>query len=297
MNQEPRQYLFVVNPISGDTDKSQLPNQIKQSCGQANVRYSIYETQGEEDAANIGKEIERLKPEAVIACGGDGTVGLVAGQLLDNNIALGIIPLGSANGLATELSISYSPSAELSWLFSGQTRQVDVIRINESLLCLHLSDMGFNARIIEEFEKEEVRGMLGYARSFFHSLKQKESQQYRISGKSLPEAIEVSADMIVIANASSYGTGAVINPGSDLSDGQLELVIFKPIPPRHWPSITFETFFGNIHNSEYVDFLRGSAFEIQCPAGEVLQVDGELIGRQQTVQARVLPGALKLLVP
>lgn len=297
MSQLSGKYLFVINPIAGDTDKSQLPEQIHKTCEKYAVAFDKIETTGEDDQQTIRETIDSFAPDTVVACGGDGTISLVAKLLLNTDITLGIIPLGSANGLASELNITYSPDADIDYLFAGETRAMDSITINGEHLCLHLSDLGFNARLIKDFEEQEGRGMLGYARAFFESLKKKESRQYIIKSDQNKEPKQVEADMLVIANARSYGTGAVINPKGSISDGFMELVIVKPIPPSAWPSITFDTFFGSIEKSEYVQIIKGTSFEITCDEQEVLQVDGELIGKRSKVTAHMQKHALHIIIP
>ena len=58
---------------------------------------------GKNDDISIKYWIEKIKPDRVVAVGGDGTVSLVAKQIVGSGIALGIFPAGSANGMAREL--------------------------------------------------------------------------------------------------------------------------------------------------------------------------------------------------
>src|SRR6187399_880871 len=95
--------LFVINPASGNK-KLNYETEIKKymAVHDYNVEYFIMPLQCQPDL--IKKQIENYQPDRVVACGGDGTIKLVAESLLKTNIPLGIIPAGSANGMAKELA-------------------------------------------------------------------------------------------------------------------------------------------------------------------------------------------------
>jgi len=289
----PQKLLFIVNPKSGNNDKSKLERTIAKACDKNKKEYTLFYTTGENDLDKIKKEQDLYQADTLVACGGDGTVNLVAELLLNSEIQLGIIPLGSANGLAYELKIEEDIDSSLDLIFRGKTISMDVIKINDQHICLHLSDLGFNAKMIKDFEEGGERGMLSYARSFFSSLMDKTTSEFTIEFNG--EKKEVKADMIVMANASSYGTGAVINPGSKLDDGSFELVVFKPIPIRDLLGLTLESFLGDIKNSPYVEIFRVEKVHIHCKEEELLQVDGELKGEKQEINAEILKGALKVI--
>ncbi|WKV13373.1 diacylglycerol kinase family protein [Marivirga harenae] len=290
---QPKKLLFIINPKSGDNDKSYLERQIKSFCAKNNKDYAVFYTTGQNDLEKIKERQSEYKADTLVACGGDGTVNLIAQIVINSEIQLGIIPLGSANGLAYELEIEEGVVESLELILRGKTISMDAIRINEEFICLHLSDLGFNAKMIREFEESGERGMLAYAKAFFSSLVDKKTNEFRIDFNGTQQTIK--AEMIVLANASSYGSGAVINPGSKLDDGTFELVVFKPIPLRDLLSLTLESFLGDIKNSPYVEIYRVEEARIYCHEAELLQVDGELKGDNKEVKAEVLKGAIKVI--
>jgi len=285
--------LFVINPKSGNTDKSNLERQIKSFCNKNSKDFAFFYTSGENDKEKIIEKQLEFQADTLVACGGDGTVNLIAQIILQTEIKLGIIPLGSANGLAHELEIENDVEESLEILRTGTAKNIDVICINDENYCLHLSDLGFNAQMIKDFEKNEERGMFAYAKSFFSSLMDKKAADFVIQFNGTEK--NVKAEMIVLANASSYGSGAVINPGSKLDDGSFELIIFKPMPLRDLLSLTLESFLGDIKNSPYVEIYKVETLRIYCEKAELLQIDGELKGEHKEVKAEVLKGALKII--
>jgi diacylglycerol kinase (ATP) len=97
--------LLVVNPISGAIDKADLIKEIKKEVIKREASLFVYETSGNQDVVNLNKKIKELKPSRIIVAGGDGTIKLVAESLDKNDIPMGIIPAGSANGLAYNLNL------------------------------------------------------------------------------------------------------------------------------------------------------------------------------------------------
>ena len=287
--------LFVINPKSGGTDKSGLDKIIKKACAKAEQSYTIHYTTGENDLAKLEDKLESIEATTVVACGGDGTVNLVAKGLLNREVNLGIIPLGSANGLANEFDIPEDEEESLDLILKNSAQAVDVVCINDDHISIHLSDVGFNAQMIREFEKDQVRGKFGYAKAFFKSILNRESESYEIYLDGKGEAIHEEAEMLVFANASSYGTGAIINPDSQLDDGLFEVIVFKPIPFSELPSLTFESFFGNIKDSPFVKIYQAKEAKIVCKKRQLLQIDGELLGEMKEIDLKIMPAALQLI--
>lgn len=103
--------------------------------------------------------------------------------------------------------------------------------------------------------------------------------------------------MVVIANASKYGTGAIVNPKGKVNDGKFEVCIIKPFPPWAFFSIFFALFRGTIKTSPYVKILSCRKIRVFNKPRETVQVDGEVIGEPEVVDAEILNKILKVIVP
>ncbi|UII33898.1 diacylglycerol kinase family lipid kinase [Fulvivirga ulvae] len=287
--------LFVVNPISGGIDKSDLKTELKSCCTESNVAFDLIETKGEDDHRLISEEIEKSKPDAVVACGGDGTINLVAQVLLGKGISLGIIPLGSANGLATELLIPKNIRKAVKIIIKNHVIDMDVLRINGKFLSLHLSDVGFNAKLIKNFDEGGSRGKLAYAAHFFKVLFKKAPSKYTfIMGEN---SFRRRAEMVVFANASKYGTGAVVNPDGCLYDKKFEVCIFKPYPWYAIFRLAFDFFTGRMKQSPYVKIFSTTNIVVRSKKKVPLQVDGEVMGDFKQVKVTLEDVPLPIIVP
>jgi diacylglycerol kinase (ATP) len=283
--------LFVFNPVAGGKKKIDWEPLIRNYFKPLPLRFEFYALTGKDDASSIQYWIKKLSPKKVVAVGGDGTISLVAKQLLGSSISLGILRGGSANGMATELNIPVDPDLAMNVIVNGQLQVCDIIKINDEDMCIHLSDLGLNARMIKYFDKGPFRGMWGYARVFLKILWQGKLLKAQIVADDLN--INVSAYMIVIANASKYGTGAVINPNGLIHDGKFELVIVRQIS-----IIEFIKMFLNNKpfNPDKVEIFQTTKAVITTKRLIHFQVDGEYKGKVQNVRAEIVPSAINLLI-
>jgi YegS/Rv2252/BmrU family lipid kinase len=284
--------LFVINPISGTKAKIDWEPAIRNHF--INLPHSIefFLLDGKDDATSLKYWIEKLQPEKVIAVGGDGTISLVAEQLLNTDIAMGILPAGSANGMAKELNIPVDVDGALDIILEGEIQPCDVIRINDKEISLHLSDLGVNAQLVKYFEQGNLRGKLGYALKVFKVLWRKRMMDVTI--KTDKEEIKRRAFMVVIANASKYGTGALINPDGVLHDGLFEIVVVRRI---HMISV-FKMFLKfKRYNPKKVEMFQAQSAVITTVKPSHFQVDGEYLGKINQVKAEIIKSRLKLILP
>jgi diacylglycerol kinase (ATP) len=294
LNLQPK-ILFVINPNAGPKGKSELLSQLHALLGLLVIDCKQFIMTGADDFKAIENEIRIFQPDIVTAVGGDGTCNLVAQLVMNTPIAMGIIPFGSANGMATELNIPKGMNAAMLNLLKGIPKSIDLLLINEKDIAMHLSDVGLNAKIVKRFTIENKRGLWRYIIHFFTEYFLLKHYPFIINcdGKtSLRKAISIT-----FANASKYGTGAVINPIGIIDDGKFELCIIKPFPWYYLLPLTLKFFYGNLTNSKYVEIIRCSEASITTKKKLVLQVDGEIKQKVNTVSVRILPKFLKVLVP
>ena len=283
--------LFILNPVSGGKKKTNWEPIIRDYFKPLSHTIEFFILTGKDDASSIQYWIKEFSPQRVVAVGGDGTVSLVAQQLSGSTIPMGILRGGSANGMAAELKIPENPSVAIDTILNGNVKECDVIKINESDSCIHLSDMGLNARLIKYFDKSAFRGMWGYARMLLKILWQGKLLQAHIVADNLD--INIPAYMIVIANASKYGTGAVINPEGLIHDGKFELVIVRQISLIEM----IKMFLNNKpFNPKKVEIFQTTKAVITTKKEIHFQVDGEYKGKINKVSAEIVPSALNLLV-
>ncbi len=284
--------LFIINPVSGGKEKTDWEEQIREYFKASHHVMEFFLLNGKSDEASVAHHIESVKPDRVVAVGGDGTVKMVAELLCDKDIALGILPAGSANGMAKELSIPADVNAALEIAVNGRPTPIDVIRINDKEICIHLSDIGLNAMLVKYFEGSKKRGMWGYGQAVFRVLYEK--QKMYVTIKTDEGTIKRKAYMVVLANARKYGTGGNINPDGDISDGFFEVVIMRKIN-------LIEIFRGIFTDQSFhpnrIEVVKTKSCELSTLKKAYFQVDGEYRGKITRLSARIVPGTITVLMP
>lgn len=286
--------LFVINPGSGNhqIDWKQEIDDFFSSLPYALEFFILHEHCNVDE---IKSKIERCDPHTVVAVGGDGTITLVAQCLLHQKRKLGILPAGSANGLAKELGISEVPKDALGTLVNGTLKKIHAITINGKL-CLHLSDIGHNARMIEKFQSENTRGFWGYLKATLKVTKTIILANPKMKGFMMldTEKIQLHASMIVIANATQYGSGAVINPTGNLGDDVFEVIVMKKISMTEIIKMIIPN---SSFNPDKIAVHKAKSVQIELSKAMHFQVDGEYLGKVRKIEAQILPGVLEVIVP
>lgn len=283
--------LFVINPISGGDAKQDWEQYVQDFFRDSIHQIEIYNTNGSDDMESLRYWVNVWQPDKVTAIGGDGTLKLCAEVLLGTGIPLCIFPAGSANGMARELRMPTDIEGCLQVLMNGVAKPTDIMRVNE-LVCVHMADIGINAQLVKYFQANKLRGKLGYAKELFRVLWKR--RQIEVSIKNGADTIYRTAFMVVIANASTYGTGARINPIGNLHDGIFEAVILRKL------SITelFKMLFYNKpFNPNKTEIVQASSLMVTVKKKIYFQVDGEYIGKTKKLSVRVEQGALLLIMP
>lgn len=284
--------LFVVNPISGAIEKKDLIEQVRKHIKKIEASLFIYLTTGMDDCANIEKRIKDLKPCRIIIAGGDGTIKAVADALNGEEIPLGIIPAGSANGLAVNLHLPTNVDDQLKIAFGNSLRKMDIINIDDEF-CLHMSDFGLNAELIKKYENSNMRGKLGYLLQSIPTLVQSDYPfQFKIETNN--STFDTEGILLAIANAKSYGTGATVNPQGKIDDGFFEILIFK--------NFDFIEILKTLRNEvvldpDFVEIISTKEAKISCKSPVAFQIDGEYLGEKDSVHVSVAPIKLEIAVP
>ena len=282
--------LFIINPNSGNSNIN-WQEEIENYFANSGHDISLFQLTKNCNIDTIKEKIKSFSPQKVVAVGGDGTVKLVAECILNTKIQLGILPAGSANGLAKEFNISNIPVEALQILLKGNIQKIHAIKVNDEL-CIHLSDVGLNAYVVKEFENQPMRGMWGYLMASIKVLWQ--NPLMNIKMKIDGNILKVKAMMIVIANATKYGSGAIINPIGKLDDDLFEVIVMKKISIREMFKMVYSH---EEYDSEKTEVFQTNELIINSIRRVHFQVDGEYLGKVKEVKAVILPDCLEVIVP
>lgn len=282
--------LFIINPISG-SNAINWAVEITNYFAAFDHTIQLYLLTKSCNVQTIRDKIAAFKPHQVVAVGGDGTIKMAAEAVMHTTIHLGILPAGSANGLAKELGIPDNPQKAMDVLLTGQIKKVHITMINKHL-CIHLSDIGLNAYAMKKFKTQHGRGMWGYFVASLRVLLLNPILEIkmRIGDKTLA----IRAEMIVIANATKYGTGALINPIGRLDDDVFEVIVIKHISVLE----IFKMVFTHApFDPEKIEIFQTNQLSMRSTKRVHFQVDGEYLGKIKALNAEIVLHAVQIICP
>lgn len=282
----------MINPKSGNDRKTDRVALIKSLLSDS-YDATIFEWKKISDRDSIFNSVLTGGFDIAVAVGGDGTVSQVASALCNSNVALGIIPFGSGNGLARHLQVPLDSAAAMKLIATGVIQTIDRGTINgQDFFCT--CGTGFDARIGKLFADSTTRGFWTYARLILREYSKYDHENYRITmdGKT----IERDAFLVTVANAGQYGNNTWIAPTARVNDGVLRVVVLKPF--RWWkvPSLVRKVFRKQMQHSKYAETYTAKEIRIERVSHGPAHFDGEPADMDAVLEIKVVPACLKVVV-
>lgn len=287
-----RKIFLIVNKFAGHRKKHSTAVYRVVSVLQENgceVEYSYTNHPGH--ATELASEAESKGFDLVVAVGGDGTMNEVALGLIGTSTPMGIIPIGSGNGLARDLGIPMDIMKSARLLVEGKIQQIDVCRVSKQrFLCT--SGIGFDAQVADKMGKSSKRGFLKYIQ-----LTIQESiafKPFKIKMKVNDILIEKPVFLVTFANARQFGNNAYIAPFASISDELIDVIVVNPFNKIWLPVFGIGLFLGIIPKLPFVDSYKAKQIELEFADTPFFHFDGE--PGQLTTPATISVDAEKLLV-
>lgn len=229
----------------------------------------VYITTYAKEAIQLTQKALSNKASKVIAIGGDGTVNEVASVLIGTNIPLGIIPIGSGNGLARHLGIPLEFKKSLQIALEGKPILIDVGFINNHpFFCT--AGIGFDAAVAALFSKGKKRGLINYIKATIQAL-----FKYQPISIKIENGLSEKIFSLTFANASQFGNNAYISPFSEIQDRQLEYVKIKPLSIYKSLILAGKLFMKKIKSDGVIEINSFHKMNIVYEKNKPIHIDGE----------------------
>ena len=289
---------FIVNPISGK-GKNKLDSQVISSVlNNNNFHVVIKTTKYANNAAALTKTSILEGANAIIACGGDGTVNEVASQLVDTPILLGIIRLGSGNGLASHLGISPSINEALEVIKQYNNTKIDVGTVNEHFFFSNMS-LGIGARIINHYTGFKKRQIVSYLRASFKALLYKSpSQIVDLEIDNFKKTLDPL--VLFVSNSNEMGYNLSFTPKASLQDGKLDVVFTEQLSFVEKILFASQLIFNKHKRYNKANYYLTDNIKVTNKKQKefLTQLDGEsIIIKSKELNISIKKGALNVLVP
>jgi diacylglycerol kinase (ATP) len=294
-----RNFLVFINPISGTKNKEKTRTIIEKELMQHHLAYQFLPTEKSGDYSFLKTKLDAEAITDIIICGGDGTVNNIVAYLLNLKVNIGIIPMGSGNGLAFTAGIPKAPKKAMAVILNNNASFVDAFRVNGEFGC-HNFGVGFDAQVAHEFAAGKNRGPLNYikltAKNFF------KAKPISFKVQVYETLIHTDAFFITVSNSNQFGNSITIAPKASLNDGLLDVVIVKKANKfglffKFIQQLKRSTVANVTDGKKIFHYFQTKRIKISNPEKAPIHIDGEPIKTTTNIDIEIIEKAFKLLQP
>jgi YegS/Rv2252/BmrU family lipid kinase len=294
MTVQRKKIRFIINPISGVGRKPIIEKAINDNIDRDNFEHEIVYTKAANHATELSREAAENNYDIVVAVGGDGSVNEVAKGIIGTNTSLGIIPAGSGNGLAHHLKISSNPAKAVKIINETNSILIDTVKINDETF-ISIAGIGFDALVAKKYAKEGKRGFWSYFKIVTREYINYKPKKYSLNIDG--NLYERNALLISFANSSQFGYHASIAPYAELSDGFVDVCICKKVPLIEAPLIANLLYLKQIDKTKYIEIIKAKNVTILRKRNKIVNLDGEPVKLNKTLNINVIPKSLRIIIP
>jgi YegS/Rv2252/BmrU family lipid kinase len=310
-----RRVALIYNPASGQ-GSSRRKLAIEQAAAvleNAGIEVETLETLGPGSGKKLAEEAANRGCDAIIACGGDGTVHEVLQSIVGTEIALGVIPLGTANALAADLGLQTSPIKAMRRLLTAEPVRVSVGRISyrngtgadHSRYFTVAAGVGADALFLSRLDAG-LKRRLGYVLYLVEAFRVWATHSFPLFEAAFeecescqPRVVEIS-QLLAVRIRDFGGVLHNLAPGATLHNDGLRLLAFKTRSRYQYFRFLLAVLFGRQTFRGQIELL--DAVSVECRprnrsrAKVFAEADGELLGHLP-VRLEIVPQAVNLLIP
>jgi diacylglycerol kinase (ATP) len=310
-----RRMALIYNPASGQKSgrRAAAVREAIAIFRDAGLHVESFETIGPGSGADHARNCIAAGFDTVIACGGDGTVHEVLQPLVGTNVALGVIPLGTANALAANLGLIASAASVARTLLKAAPIRVPVGRIHfsdpagqpGSRYFVVAAGVGADALLMSRLDSR-LKRRLGYVLYLIEAVRIWATDPFPLfevevtdNGSGAKRVVHVS-QLLAVRVRSFGGVLRRLAPGATLHNGHLHLIAFRTRRRLHYLAFLLAVVAGRHTFNKTIELLEST--EVQCRPRNgsreklFVEADGEVLG-SLPVKMDVVPDALTLLVP
>jgi YegS/Rv2252/BmrU family lipid kinase len=294
-------HLVIVNPAAGQASTERVLRSLAGAFAARRASFDILETRGAGDAEGMARMAARAGYRAVVAVGGDGTVGEVITGLAGTGMPLGIVPKGTGNQLACNLGIPQAVEAAVDVVVNGYAQPIDLGRLPDGRYFAVTAGAGWDATIMAAATRE-LKDRWGFGAYLYAGLRTgitPPSTLYRITADG--ETVEVNAAMVLVANMGHFASRLLavdfrIAPGVSFQDGKLDVCIFAPRSLTDVAAMLWRMARRRYSGDNRLIYLQAEEIHIETDSPVITETDGEPIG-VTPLSVRAVPGGVNVLVP
>jgi diacylglycerol kinase (ATP) len=297
-----RDGLLIVNPTAGGGRRVRQLDEARRIFRNAGIETELQNTAAPGEATALAQRAVQQDRQLVIVCGGDGTVNEVVNGLACSQVPLAVLPAGTANVLAKELSLPWHLPRAAERIARAQYRRIALgLAIpekssGEPRYFLSVAGAGADGALVTAVHPEFKRqaGIFAYWQEGFRQLTRYDFPLFRtkMNGNS------IDATLVIVGRTKHYGGPFKITTEADLLQPEFELMFVTTRSAWRYLAYMPLIWAGKLRGARYVRFFKARTLHCSsCGSSPVhIQVDGEPAGRLP-VEFRIVPDALTLAIP
>ncbi|MCV9933094.1 diacylglycerol kinase family lipid kinase [Flavobacterium sp. LS1R47] len=265
---------FIVNPISGNGKHNISASFIQNYFPNNQFKTVVDYTKHKKHAIELTKAAVANTPDYIVACGGDGTINEVASCLIGTSIKLGIIPVGSGNGLASNLNIPRNFEKAIEIIRKGTVSTIDVGKINEHYFFSN-TGIGIDALIIKKYEHSGQRTLIAYVKAALSSSLEFKTRNTILSYND--KKVNANPFLLFISNSNEMGYNMSLTPKASLNDGWLDLIVVPKLSFIKKMTLGYHVLRNTVEKFKKAEHALIKNLDIEIPDATQLdaQIDGE----------------------
>ncbi len=261
------------------------------------------ETTPQDSGAKAARQALDEGVDLVMVVGGDGTVRAVCATLAGSQVPVALVPAGTGNLLARNLSVPLDTDSALRLALFGQTRRIDVVRLRahgadgqvRQDRFVVMAGMGLDAQIMEDTDsdlKKLIRSGAYAVAAVSNAVPKPFTVSVALDGAPAQHREIV---MALLGNVGTITAGMTLFPSAEPDDGRVDLMLASPERMTDWARLGAQILTGR----ELEGFNRTSARRVvlSSPSPVPYELDGDLAGKAVRLEAEVEPHALRVVAP
>lgn len=301
---ETRDAVLIVNPLAGGGRRVPQLDEARRIFQRAGIETELQNTTQPGEATHMARRAVEQSRQLVIVCGGDGTVNEVVNGLACTQVPLAVLPAGTANVLAKELSLPWNLPRAAERIATAPYRRIALgLAIpekssGEPRYFLSVAGAGADGALVSAV-RPEIKlkaGILAYWQEGFRQLTRYDFPMFRTQLAGVPS--DIDASLVIVGRTKHYGGPFKITTEADLLEPEFELVFVTTRSAWRYIAYLPLIWLGKLRNARYVRFFKSNKLCCAAKNGSQvqIQVDGEPAGRLP-VEFRIVPDALTLAIP
>ncbi|MBU1334843.1 MAG: diacylglycerol kinase [Alphaproteobacteria bacterium] len=293
-------FYVILNANAGTANAAGVTAEAVAELFEANGLRAVVDARSEQPLADRIADAIASPAPTVVAAGGDGTITALAAALVGGDKSLAILPLGTVNALAKDLSVPLDLAGAVAALATGEMHRIDVGEVNGRIF-LHKVVIGMIPGVAAG--REHIRGRydiaakIGFLRYFFRRIARSKRIAVVIEPSSGERRVERVQALAVASNAYDEGVGQFFSR-QKLDQGTLTLYVLRHFTARDFIRLTVEMLLGRWRDDEALSVESVNAVTIDTRKDLIkVMFDGEVETMHTPLVFAIRPKALSVIVP